>query len=456
VVSLQDKVKKSLQLRLSVWLISVILLFATVTGALSFMSAFYDANEMQDDQLKQIASLVNTDYLQFQTSESTNHVTDVDPDSRVVIQALRPVDTPVLDENKGWFLDANSLDNGMHDIKVKKESWRVYIRTLDSGVRIAVGIHTHIRNESARNSALRTLLPLIALLPILLLLVGYLTRRMFMPVKQLSVELDQRAESNVTAINCEGLPTEILPFALAINRLLLRVSQSVALQRRFIANAAHELRSPLTALSLQAERLSTLDVSPQISAPLTTLQGGIKRTRLLLEQLLAFARAQEAPKMQSERISVQRIFREVIENLLPLAVAKNIDLGVVSNTDVWMSLLEIDLKTVVKNLVENAIRYTPRNGNIDISVQKTERNIIFKVQDTGPGIAETERERVFDPFYRVIGHDEIGSGLGLSIVKTITDRLNAEVILSDCNDSLERTGLLVTVIFPIEISKTPD
>jgi two-component system OmpR family sensor kinase len=106
--------------------------------------------------------------------------------------------------------------------------------------------------------------------------------------------------------------------------------------------------------------------------------------------------------------------------------------------------------------VENAIRYTPHSGQVDISVQKTDKNIVLKVKDNGPGIPKTERERVFDPFYRVIGNDEVGSGLGLSIVKTIADRLGAKVTLSDCNDSLHRCGLLVTVTFPISISEPLD
>lgn len=455
-VSFQDRVKESLQLRLSVWLISVILIFASIAGVLAFLSAFHDANEMQDDQLKQIASLVNSDYLQIQTSESANHVSDADPESRVIIQTLQPVGTPISMSNTGSFSTAVNLVDGIHDVKVKKESWRVYVRTLDSGARIAVGMQTILRNESARNSALRTLLPLIFLVPILLLLVGYITRRMFKPVKQLSIELDQREDSNLNAINCDGLPTEIVPFALAINRLLQRVSQSVAMQGRFIADAAHELRSPLTALSLQAERLGTLEISPQMKAPLATLRGGIKRTRMLLEQLLALARAQEPAHAQGVSISTHQIFRQVVEDLLPLAVAKSIDIGVVSDTDVWLPVLEIDLKTIVKNLVENAIRYTPHSGQVDLSVQKTAKNIVLKIQDNGPGIPKTERERVFDPFYRVIGNDEVGSGLGLSIVKTIADRLGATVTLNDCNGSVHSRGLLVTVIFPISISESQD
>lgn len=455
-VSFQDKVKESLQLRLSVWLISVILIFAAAAGVTAFLSAFHDANEMQDDQLKQIASLVNSDYLQTQTSELTNQVADADPESRIVIQILQSTRTTVPTVNLGSFSSAVSLADGMHDIKVKKESWRIFIRTLDTGTRIVVGMQTVLRNESARNSALRTLLPLIALLPILLLLVGYLTRRMFKPVKQLSLDLDQREESNLTAINCDGLPTEILPFALAINRLLLRVSQNVILQRRFIADAAHELRSPLTALSLQAERLGTLDTSPQIKAPLSTLRGGIKRTRVLLEQLLALARAQESAQVPVEDISTHQIFRQVVEDLLPLALVKGIDLGVVSNVDIKVAILEIDFKTMVKNLVENAIRYTQHSGQVDISIYKTDKYVVLKVQDNGPGIPESERDRVFDPFYRVLGSEEVGSGLGLSIVKAIADRLGAKVTLSnnDRANSLYGRGLLVAVTFPISISNT--
>jgi len=239
----------------------------------------------------------------------------------------------------------------------------------------------------------------------------------------------------------------------AINRLLSRVAQSVAVQRRFVADAAHELRSPLTALSLQAERLEAADMSAQARERLASLRTGIQRTRSLLDQLLTLARAQESSHEQSGTVSVQHVFRQVLEELMPLAQAKHIDAGVVSSGDTNVIAREADLKTLVKNLVDNAIRYTPDGGQIDLSVRTNESKVILQVDDTGPGILEEERERVFDPFYHVLGNDEVGSGLGLSIVQTMADRIGASVHLGYSNEQT-KSGLRVKVIFPVTGSPT--
>jgi two-component system OmpR family sensor kinase len=219
-------------------------------------------------------------------------------------------------------------------------------------------------------------------------------------------------------------------------------------QRRFVADAAHELRSPLTAMSLQAERLADAPMSEQAHERLATLQQGIERGRNLLDQLLTLARAQDTTQLLQKSISVQDIFRRVLEDLLPLAEAKHIDMGVEGKQDVQVWISELDMVTVVKNLIDNAIRYTPNGGRIDLSVVTMPGRGIFTVQDNGPGIAVAERERVFDPFYRTLGSGQMGSGLGLSIVKAISDRMGAVVQLG-FTDEANSTGLRVSVSFPL-------
>ena len=148
-----------------------------------------------------------------------------------------------------------------------------------------------------------------------------------------------------------------------------------------------------------------------------------------------------------ESVSVQKVYRQVLEDLMPLAEAKNIDVGVLSDLDVKVLATDVDLNTLVKNLVDNAIRYTPDGGRIDLSVEATDSKVTLQIADTGPGIPELERDRVFDAFYRVLGHDESGSGLGLSIVKTIAARIGAEVQLA-FSDEANQSGLLVRVVLP--------
>ncbi|MBS0403607.1 MAG: two-component sensor histidine kinase, partial [Proteobacteria bacterium] len=299
----------------------------------------------------------------------------------------------------------------------------------------------------AQGSALRTVLPFAVLVPILLFVVVSLVRRMFRPVVRLAEAIDRRGDGDLQPVAEQNLPAEVRPFVRAINRLLGRVAQTLDGQRRFVADAAHELRSPLTALSLQAERLQQAPMSEPARERLAVLRQGIERGRALLEQLLSLARAQQRAEPPAAGVSVQAVFRRVLQDLLPLAEARQIDVGVAGEGDARVAASELDLFTLVKNLVDNAIRYTPAGGRVDLSVESRPEGVLLGVQDSGPGIAPAERERVFDPFYRTLGNEQTGSGLGLAIVQTIAQRLGARVSLDDADPAVP-AGLLVRVLLP--------
>ena len=340
-----------------------------------------------------------------------------------------------------------TLADGLATVDVAGEAFRVLVRTTAHGERIAVAQESDARDKDARESAWRSLLPFLILFPVLLLVVGDLVRKLFRPIGVLAAEIDQRAEQELHPIEEQHLPTEVRPFVVAINRLLARVAQSMDSQRRFVADAAHELRSPMTALSLQAERLAATDLSPTSRERFVPLSRGIERGRKLIDQLLSLAAAQSTSARVQTTLSVHELYRQVLEDLLPLAERKQIDIGVESPTDVQVQFNGMDLLTLVKNLVDNAIRYTPPGGRIDLSVEKLPDAVLLQVKDTGPGIAAQEHMRVFDPFYRSLGSDEAGSGLGLSIVKAIADRTGARVALS-FSDEVQQRGLCVSVWLP--------
>jgi len=443
---LKKPITESLRLRLYVWLSVAILAVALTGGVFAFLSAFKEAHELQDDMLRQVASFFEQQNLNLPQAHSVEKTVVSDPESRVFVQSListassnsiKHVNTPVLRSN---------LSDGLQTITSGDQTYRVFVKTLSAGQRLAVFQETDVRDEIARDSALRTLLPFLLLIPILMFIVADIVRKIFKPVAALAAEIDQRSEQEMHPISLESLPTEIRPFIEAINRLLIRVKQSINVQKRFVADAAHELRSPLTAISLQAERLAQTEMSIEAQQRLNTLRQGIERGRTLLDQLLALARAQASTNSATITVSVNQIFRRVVEDLLPLAELKNIDLGVVSDLDAQVLINEIDLITLVKNLVDNAIRYTPANGKIDLSVSSRDGKTVLVVEDNGHGIAEEERERVFDPFYRILGNNENGSGLGLSIVETIAMRAGVDVRLGfTCKQS--KSGLRVEVIF---------
>ena len=335
------------------------------------------------------------------------------------------------------------LPDGLQTVGIRSVPWRLFVSTHDGGVRVAIGQQTTGRDEIANKSALRTVAPLLSLVLLLPLLVGYLIRKMLQPLKIMAAELESRSEPVWQEIAAGGVPSEIRPFVVAIKRLLARVAQSVAAQRRFLADAAHELRSPLTALSLQAELLEAAAMPEEARMRLAALRGGIGRTRKLLDQLLALARAQSQTG-EARPVRLVGVVRQALEDLMPLAEARHMDIGVVRQDDVVVRASEMDLTILVRNLVDNAIRYTPEGGRIDLSVDVGPSGAAFQVQDTGPGIPPEDRERVFDPFHRLPGNEEFGSGLGLSIVKTIADRLGAGISLGQSAGA----GLQVIVTIP--------
>lgn len=454
---LKRRLNESVQLKLSFTLSLAILVVAIVAGVFSFLSAFDEAHELQDDVLRQVAQLMNRQRLSPATPTTDTRLKDVDEESRVIVQRLgeanpnpNPNPNPsAAGVDAGGVLPLpTTLTDGLHTLEVRGETFRVLVKTTAADERIAVAQESGFRNEIARDGALRTVMPFLILVPVLLLIVADLVRKMFRPIAALSKEIDLRADQGLHPVEDRHLPVEVRPFAVAINRLLARVGQSMESQRRFVADAAHELRSPLTAMSLQAERLADTEMSELARERLTALRQGIERGRSLLDQLLTLAKAQSAADLPKSPVSVQGIYRRVLEDLMPLAEAKHIDIGVEGTQDaeVWAS--ELDMIAVVKNLVDNAIRYTPKGGQVDLSVRVSQGKAELHIQDNGPGIPLAERDRVFDPFYRTLGSEQIGSGLGLSIVQTIAHRIGAEIRL-DFADEVQQAGLNVTVIVPM-------
>jgi len=448
---LKKRLNDSLRLKLSFVLSLAILAVALVAGVFSFVSALDEAHELQDDTLRQVAALFDRQ-LPLPHLGDEGRAKGSDEESRVIVQYLAGGNGAAGGAGAAGSAGAAlplpaTLPDGLHVIEAGGEPFRVLVKTTAGGERIAVAQETGVRDEIARDSALRTLMPFLILVPILLLIVADLVRKMFRPIAALSAEIDGRDEHALHAVREERLPIEVRPFAVAINRLLARVDQSMAGQRRFVADAAHELRSPLTALSLQAGRLGEAEMSAQARERLGTLQLGLERSRNLLEQLLALARAQAPPAAPAVPLAVAEIYRRVLEDLMPLAQARNIDIGVEGGPDVRLNIGEADLLALVRNLADNAIRYTPAGGRVDLSAGDGAQGAVLQVSDSGPGIPPAEHARVFDPFYRAPGSGQPGSGLGLSIVKAIADRIGAQVTLSYA-DAARQTGLCVRVQLP--------
>lgn len=298
-----------------------------------------------------------------------------------------------------------------------------------------------------------SLVPLLLwLFPLLSLLTFVIIRKNLSPIKKLSGSLENRAPKDLSALDTKGVPSEFVGFVVAMNGLLVRVDDAMRQQQRFIADAAHELRSPMTALSLQMERLASRLKSTDDRAEADEVLAVIRRNRHLLEQLLSLARAQAEGGVRHSTFTVQQLLSSVIESVYPLAQDKSIDLGLVGECSTKIKADEMSLFTLVKVFVDNAINHTPSGGQIDVSAKVADDVLTFFVEDSGIGIDDAQKVRVFDPFYRVLGSEVHGTGLGLSIAKSIADRYGGKIVLSDTQKFAQ--GLKVSACF--ELSKLAD
>ena len=423
--------KQSLQVRISIALILMFLPLSIIAGAFSYYQTYHEAEELQDDLLRQTAAYINpktTDYTQI---GSENHI---------LIQTFGQEDTVPL---------SNTLGEGFHTIKGgvddddddDDDEYRAYIHQTPQG-KIAVLQETEYRDDLAATAAYQSVLPLLIALPLMILLTVWITYRAMRPVKTLSASLGQRRSDDLSPLDGEGVPSEIQGFVTAINQLLQRTGENIRRQQRFIADAAHELRSPLTALSLQAERLTKLPQSDEAREQTGLILQSIQRNRHLLEQLLTHARTQGSETQRNlTDISLQAQFRRVLQELMPLALDKQQDIGVAVENDLRIRADDTEIYTLIKTFTDNAIRYTPAGGRIDIGFSETPTTLTIWVEDDGPGIPAAERSRVTDAFYRILGTEQQGTGLGLSIADAIAKRYGGKLILADSRNFAH--GLLI-------------
>lgn len=424
--------KQSLQVRISIALILMFLPLSIIAGAFSYYQTYHEAEELQDDLLRQTAAYINpktTDYTQI---GSENHI---------LIQTFGQEDTVPLSDTlgEGFHTIKGSVDDDDDDDD--DDEYRAYIRQTPQG-KIAVLQETEYRDDLAATAAYQSVLPLLIALPLMILLTVWITYRAMRPVKTLSASLGKRRSDDLSPLDGEGVPSEIQGFVTAINQLLQRTGENIRRQQRFIADAAHELRSPLTALSLQAERLTKLPQSDEAREQTGLILQSIQRNRHLLEQLLTHARAQGSETQRNlTDISLQAQFRRVLQELMPLALDKQQDIGVAVENDLRIRADDTEIYTLIKTFTDNAIRYTPAGGRIDIGFSETPTTLAIWVEDDGPGIPAAERSRVTDAFYRILGTEQQGTGLGLSIADAIAKRYGGKLILADSRNFAH--GLLI-------------
>ena len=430
------RIKHSLQLQLSLTITALLLIIALISGSLSFYETYHQTHKIQDDLLRQIAAYITPSQPLPQSYKSKN-------DARIHIRTS--TQTP---PDKKDLPTVEHLPDGFHTLTEEDDddTYRIYIQTTEQG-KIIIYQENEYRDDLAQSIAWHSTTPILATIPLAIALLIWQIRRALRPLRQQSRELQQRQATNLAPLNPQQAPSEIQGFIHAINQLLNRTHQAMQQQQRFIADAAHELRTPTTALSLQAERLSEHNLPPELKEQISSLKTTIQRSHQLQEQLLTLARSQASPEQaQTPSTPIQPIFQRIIQDLHPLAQAKNQDIGVTSSENPSLPISEIDLYILIKTLADNAIRYTPNGSQIDLFSHSQPNSTVIIIEDNGNGIPAAERERVFDPFYRILGSGEQGTGLGLSIAQTIAQHHGGSITLHDSQTF--PTGLRVEINLP--------
>ncbi|HEX8757670.1 MAG TPA: ATP-binding protein [Steroidobacteraceae bacterium] len=436
---------RSLRTRLLVWLLGGVLLLGVAGGLFVYRNALAEADAFFDFHLKETALFLRDQPVEYQFP------TPIPPNDVAydfVVQ-IWTIDGRRIYIGPEQVVLPNSITLGYSTVNTSAGEWRVYGTVSPTKV-VQVAQPMSVRRHEAAQLALRTLAPFALLMPLLGLLVWLAVGRALQPLQRLARAVKARRVNALEPLSDERLPEEVQPLVRSLNDLLARLTAAHERERAFMADAAHELRTPLTALHLQLGALARAGTETERTEAMGKLSGGVQRAIRLVEQMLALARQEPRAEAVRTRFALDELAREVVAELVPLADARRIDLGVSEAQSVLVEGDRESVATLIRNLVDNAVRYTPEGGRVDVSVERsagTPAQALIRVLDDGPGIPREERERVFDRFYRKPGTRSPGSGLGLAIVQAIAAAHGATVTLEEGSSG---RGLAVTVAFPTD------
>lgn len=429
----------SIRRRLLLWQIGALIVTGILASLITYSLAWDGFNRLRDYGLEQIAYSI------------VRHGVVADSDSDAVDPADRGQFVSQI-WNADGSLGYSSLDGdgppaqraGMHRISWKGEEWHLYTLK-DGGLTIQVGNPVTNRARIFSDIVPWLLLPLSLLILSLGGLIWVSVSRGLAPLELVRAEIGRRDAGSLTPLDASRLPEELAPVIETLNDLLARLNTALAAQGRFVADAAHELRTPLTAVRLQAQLLRQARDDAERAENVAQLIAGVDRAGHLIDQLLQLARLDPAAwHGQMAPLALDELVRQVVAATSAQADARRIDLGVGECHPARLVGHAPSLRAMLVNLVDNALRYIPKGGRVDVEVHDGGREILLSVADDGPGIPAAERDRVFDRFYRGAGVETPGSGLGLAIVRQIVDMHGGTVTLNDAATG----GLMVQVTLP--------
>jgi two-component system OmpR family sensor kinase len=438
------KVTHSLRGRLLWFLLAAISIAAIAQASMAYRTALADFDQIADYHMQQIALSLRSGAA-LSNMEGQPGVDAAAENGDLVVQVWTPDGVQVFRTVSRARLPQRAV-LGFSNVEANGKTYRIFsVQTSSQTVQVAQDMAA--RRQMAGNVALRTVGPIAVMMPILMLVVWWVVSGSLEPVARVRKQVASRQADDLSPVSESGLPDEVRPLVQELNLLFGRVRTAFDAQQNFVADAAHELRTPLAALKLQAQGLERADNAEAREVAVGRLTAGIERATRLVEQLLVLARqeAGAAGGAKGQPVALADLARRTVGDLVGVAQNKGVDLGLLQADDVRVNGQGDALMILLRNLVDNAIKYTPPGGTVDLAVQLDAAGARIVVEDSGPGIPPEERERVFDRFYRIAGSEASGSGLGLAIIKAIAERHGATLTLGQ---SERLGGLSAVVTFP--------
>jgi two-component system OmpR family sensor kinase len=432
---------KSIKIQLITWALGLFTVVGLLAGGVSYLLALEDANILLDHQLLLVAGSID-EGSQLNAMQSKYFKESEDEQRTDFVIQVWYGKEPVRSSHPDFDLPEGNV-TGYSNLLMRGERWRAYTIVYPDRT-VQVSQSDEVRRNIATNAALRALIPIAGLYPLSWLLLVFGIGHILKPLALVTKAVTQRDASSLDPLPTGHIPTEVAPLITEMNGLILRVRETIESQRHFILDAAHELRTPLAALQLQIENLSQHLSQNELEIRIGELKSGIRRSSHLVGQLLHMARYGAEKQTIRTELDIGQLVKTCIGDFIPIAEKHNIDLGMTRDDSAFVWANANDLRILFNNLLDNAIRYTPNGGCIDVSVQVTGKKVIVQIMDSGPGIPESMLTRVFDRFFRVGGHEIDGSGIGLAIVNAIATQESAEIKL---NNRQDRGGLIATVYF---------
>jgi two-component system, OmpR family, sensor histidine kinase QseC len=456
----------SLQGRLLALVLGLVVSVWLATAALTWFDVRHELDELLDGHLAQAAAL-----LVVQQARAVSDDDDAEHDGHGVEDAptlhryAPTVAFQVFHEGRLGLRSANApvwpmagpaaptptrseFQPGFTTVQLDGVAWRVFsTQGADRDVQVFVGEQVPSRAAILWAVMRSTLWPMLVALPLLALAVWWAVRRGVAPLRRLGRTLAERSPQGLTPVALAGAPSEMAPMLDALNGLFRRIEELMESERRFTADAAHELRTPIAAIRAQAQvALGEPDDASRRHALQATLAGCDRATRLV-EQLLTLARLEASATTAASALDLSTVVRRVVAELAPQALQKQQGIGVDAREPCPVHADATLLAVLVRNLVDNAIRYSPAQARVRVTVSKVASGVQLKVEDSGPAMSEPELKRLGERFFRVLGSGQGGSGLGWSIVRRIAAVQQARVHVSRCVDL---GGLAVWVEWPAQ------